>query len=93
PTVVAVAGERPRASALARYEAATQPHVTNQLHTRVRLPDADARRLLTMLDGETDRAALARAMTDPARGVDAVRAKTFVDDTLGEFARLALLVG
>lgn len=93
PTVVAVAGERPRASALARYEAATQPHVTNQLHTRVRLPDADARRLLTMLDGETDRAALARAMTDPARGADAVRAKAFVDDTLGEFARLALLVG
>ena len=37
PAVVAVAGERPRASALARHEAATQPHVTSQLHTRVQI--------------------------------------------------------
>jgi protein-L-isoaspartate O-methyltransferase len=93
PTLAAVAGERPRASALARYEAATQPHATSQLHKRVRLPDPNTRRLLAMLDGVTDRAAAARAFIDPARGMDGVRATRFVDDTLKEFARLALLEG
>ncbi len=97
---IASAGRRRggrRASASERARAATRPRrnrTSPASSTRAcGLPDADARRLLAMLDGETDRAALARAMTDPARGVDAVRAKTFVDDTLGEFARLALLVG
>jgi protein-L-isoaspartate O-methyltransferase len=93
PTVVAAAGERPRASALARYEAATQPHVTSLLHTRVRVLDANARRLLAMLDGDTDRAALARAFADPARGADAAEASKFVEFTLGQCARLGLLVG
>jgi hypothetical protein len=56
------------------------------------MPDASARRLLTLLDGETDRAAAARAFVDPARGVDAAQATQFVDFTLAQFARLALLV-
>jgi len=92
PAVAAVASERPRASALARFEAGTQEHVTSQLHARVRLPDPNARRLLALLDGATDRAALARAIEDPARGLDAENAPRFVAHALAQFARLALLV-
>jgi len=93
PAVLAAAGARPRASALARYEAATAEHVTSQLHARVRLPDPNARRLLALLDGATDRAALSRAVTDRARGLDAATAPGFVDHALGQFARLGLLAG
>ena len=58
---------------------------------RARLPDAHAQRLLTLLDGTCDRAALATAMNGPAFGHDPDKARAFVDYALDQFARLALL--
>jgi len=92
PTIARQAGERPIASSLARLEARTQEDVTTLLHTRVQLPDANARRLLTLLDGTRDRAALAAAMNGAAFSFDGNVAGAFVAHALEQFRRLALLV-
>jgi SAM-dependent methyltransferase len=62
PRLAAAPGERPRASALARHQAATGDLVTNLRHVGVRLEDDLARRLVALLDGTRDRAALAVAL-------------------------------
>jgi len=91
PGVVAVPGERPLAGALARYEAVTRNELTSLLHTRVRIPDANARRLVTLLDGTRDRAALVAEINGPAFAYQRDAARTFVDRALVQFARLGLL--
>jgi methyltransferase-like protein len=54
--------ERPRASAVARWQAAAGKHeVTTRLHTSVAL-DAASRHCLALLDGARDHAAIARDM-------------------------------
>ncbi len=53
-----VAGDRPRACALARRQAAHGDAIVNRLHRGARLDDAD-RAKLARLDGSADRAALA----------------------------------
>ena len=93
PALATVAGERPTAASLARLQARTQEDVTSLLHMRVRLQDPNARRLLMLLDGTRDRAALAAAIDGPAFGSDRAQARAFVTHALEQFARLALLVG
>ena len=66
--------------------------MTSLLHTRVALPDANARQLLALLDGTRDRDALATAMTGPALRNDRNEAARFVAHALPQFARLALLL-
>ena len=90
--LVTEAGTRPSASPLARLQARDGDEVTNLVHMRARLPDEHTRRLLTLLDGTHDRAALAKAMNGPAFGHDRDKARAFVDYTLGQFGRLALLI-
>ncbi|MGC8793260.1 MAG: methyltransferase regulatory domain-containing protein [Bryobacteraceae bacterium] len=53
-------GERPQASALARWQAAGGIEVTTLRHTAVRLESDRERRLLELLDGTRDRGALLR---------------------------------
>ena len=48
--------------------------------------------MLTLLDGTRDRKALATAMNGPEFGHDHDKARAFVDYTLEQFARLALLL-
>ena len=56
---VAVAGvERPYASPLARWQARSQEDVTSMAYTTVRMEEAAARLLLTLLDGTRDREAI-----------------------------------
>jgi protein-L-isoaspartate O-methyltransferase len=92
PPLVFEAGPKPRASPLARLEARTRDTVTSLMHTRVGLPDANARQLLVLLDGTRDRASLAAAMTVPALRNDRKEAERFVTHALPQFARLALLL-
>lgn len=91
PQLVAVAGELPHAGALARHEAGLRDELTTLLHTRVRIPDHNARRLLTLLDGSRDRAALAAAINGPGFAYQRDAASAFVDRALAQFARLGLL--
>jgi protein-L-isoaspartate O-methyltransferase len=90
-SLATIATERPLASPLARLQARDNDEVTTLLHMRMRLPDAHARRLLTLLDGTRDRVTLATAMNGPAFGHDRDKARAFVDYGLEQFARLALL--
>lgn len=90
PSLVATASERPLAGTLARFEAATRDELTSLLHTRVKVPDANARRLLTLLDGTRDRTALATAIDGKAFG-DQRAAARFVDHALAQFGRMGLL--
>ena len=59
--------ERPRATALARYQAQRSLQLANVIHTLINM-DEFGRRLVLLLDGTRDRAALAR---DLAAGPDA----------------------
>jgi protein-L-isoaspartate O-methyltransferase len=93
PPAVAIAPpERPRASVLARWQAAQQQQdLTTLVHTRVRVPDPNARQLLQLLDGTRTREQLIAA-TEGAVPIG-IRAQVpaFVDHVLAQFARLGLL--
>ena len=91
PALAAVAGERPIAGAMARFEAQPQEALTSLLHTRVQIPDVNARRLLTLLDGTRDRSALASSMAGPAFGHQRDMADRFVAHALAQFGRMGLL--
>lgn len=84
PSFVPEASPRPIASMLARWQAPRIDHLTNLRHESIRVPDF-ARRLLPLLDGQRDRAALAAAIGSGAEGD--------VEETLGQLARGAFLIG
>lgn len=62
PALTTAPGDAPRTSALARHQAGTGQVVTNLRHASVRIEDELGRRLVTLLDGTRDRAALAAAL-------------------------------
>lgn len=64
PAPVSFAGERPRAPAFARWEAARGLSVTNLHHETMQVHDPAALRLLALLDGSRTRADIAAAMAD-----------------------------
>ena len=66
PALPAAVPERPVAGALARLQAARGPQITNLLHDSVEVPDELGRRLITLLDGTRDRAALLHELQRPA---------------------------
>ncbi|HUR85051.1 MAG TPA: class I SAM-dependent methyltransferase [Solirubrobacteraceae bacterium] len=79
------AGERPRAGALARLQARRQTDIANLRHATVPVEDELDRRLLALLDGTRDRAAL---LAELGPDVDAER----LEASLALFARSSLLV-
>jgi SAM-dependent methyltransferase len=82
PALAAEPAERPVASALARLQAARGSRITNLLHESVDVPDELGRRLITLLDGTRDRAALLRELQRPAAELER---------SLEGLARIALL--
>jgi len=95
--------DRPVASALARRQAGSGEPVTNQLHESGLLDDFD-RHMLQLLDGTNDRNAIVDRLVklvengvlkSSSPGIDALRRNLAraVEDNLGHFAKLALLVG
>jgi SAM-dependent methyltransferase len=94
PRLTTTPGDAPRASALARHQARAGAVVTNLRHAGVRIEDDLGRRLVTLLDGTRDRAALA----DELRAFLADRGQPVPEDlpeslerSLHGLARLALL--
>jgi Predicted methyltransferase regulatory domain/Methyltransferase domain len=94
PRATTTPGDTPRASALARHQARAGAVVTNLRHASVRIEDDLGRRLVTLLDGTRDRAALAADL----RAFLAERGRPVPDDlpesldrSLQGLARLALL--
>ncbi len=84
PRVAHRPGERPEASPLARRQAAEGEFVTTLRHRSVRLEDDLGRRLITLLDGTRDRAALAAEMRPYADG----EIETALERSLDGLARL-----
>jgi hypothetical protein len=84
----------PRATVLARRQACAGETVTNLRHASVRIEDDLGRRLVTLLDGTRDRAALAAQLRthllDQGRPVPADLADS-LERSLQGLARLALL--
>lgn len=87
PAAAPAAGPRPRASALARSQAQPGARVTSLFNSAVRVDDEPTARLLRLLDGTRDRAALMRDLT---AGVGPVSADD-VEGALARFARAGLL--
>jgi hypothetical protein len=72
PGTAVVAGEKPRASPLALYQAANgETMVTTLWHRALEVDGEEARRMLTLLDGTKDRAALCQAMDCSRERLDA----------------------
>jgi predicted O-methyltransferase YrrM len=72
PGIARPAGDQPCASLLARYQAARgEATVTTLWHRALELGDAEARRMLTLLDGTRDREALCAAMECTREVMDA----------------------
>ncbi len=108
PAFTTTPGERPLASPLARWRASRGAEVVNLRHDAVPL-EPHERLLLAALDGTRDRAALIALLTERAAAGDLVLAdagrpivdpaerdellRGIVENTLGWFARAALLVG
>ena len=92
PALTIRAPDRPVASPLARLQARTRDSVTTLLHTQVGIADMNALRLLPLVDGTRDRAALAAAVKQIAVDIDPSRAQDFVNYALEKFARLGLLM-
>ena len=65
PDLITTPSERPVASALARLQAADGTRVTTLRHRSVDVPDELGRRLIGLLDGTRDRAALAAELGRP----------------------------
>jgi hypothetical protein len=88
PAFVIEPGATPQAFPVARLQAGRGAYVTNMRHEMVGIDDAD-RRLLSLLDGSLERAALA-AQAFP--GQPSAGAAAAMDEGLTRFARQALLV-
>jgi hypothetical protein len=66
PALATTPSERPVASALARLQAAEGTRVTTLLHSSLDIGDELGRRLIGLLDGTHDRAALIAELGRPA---------------------------
>ncbi len=94
PRPSATPGDAPRASALARHQARAGRMVTNLRHASVRIEDDLGRRLVTLLDGTRDRAALTAELRAHLLGQGRPVAPDLADSlerSLQGLARLALL--
>ena len=90
PALAAVPAERPVASPLARIQGRTDETITTLLHTSVEVSDPIVRRLLVLLDGTRDRAALVDELL-PLVGGSRETLAPALDRNLAAFARLGLL--
>ncbi len=82
-------GERPRASALARLQAADAIDLTTLRHENVRMEEPAARRLLRLLDGTRDRAQISAELAAGGDGV--ALGPGDLERNLEALAQLALL--
>ena len=82
---------RPRASAVARWQAGRRPFVANLRHVGVRLADDCARALLPLCDGTRTVVELAAAVGPAIPAAEAADARHAVERRLAQFVSAALL--
>jgi SAM-dependent methyltransferase len=91
PAVSTAAPEHPRVSPLARLEAAQDELLTTVRHTGIRLDDDLGRRLVTLLDGTRDRAALVAELA-PDAAMERDELVAGLEHSLQRLARAGLLL-
>ncbi len=84
-------GARPRASAVARWQATRRTFVANLRHVGVRLADDAARALLPLCDGTRAIAELVAATRTSLPAAEAAHPRAAVERRLAQFASAALL--
>ena len=89
--VAAAIPSQPRASAIARLQARTSPHVTTLLHTTARFDDPLVRSFLQLLDGTRDRTALLAALTAEYPGIPAEELEQGIGSNLKLLHRAGML--
>ena len=89
---MALAGERPLASAISRWQAGRGFRVTDLSHETIQVHDQIALRLLALLDGSRTRTEIAAAMTDilPASGAAAREQR--IDEYLRQLGKHGFLL-
>jgi cyclopropane fatty-acyl-phospholipid synthase-like methyltransferase len=93
PAFASVAGERPEASPLARIQATRGSAMTTLTHASVEAADDRVRRLVTLLDGTRDRAALKKDLSSSMpEGTTPETLEQELERNLVTVANLALLV-
>ena len=70
PPIATAPSERPLAAAPARLQAARGTRITTLRHAEIDVPDELGRRLITLLDGTRDRAALLHELGRPAEELE-----------------------
>lgn len=93
PALAAVAGERPQASPVVRWQARGQPSVTNLRHESLRIDDPAALALLVLLDGTRTRDELAAALGAQLPEAERAQVAERISAYLSHFALHGLLVG
>ncbi|MEA2220733.1 MAG: hypothetical protein QOJ35_3359 [Solirubrobacteraceae bacterium] len=88
PRLATRPGPRPRVSRLARVQARDRDFVTSRWHTSIHLDDDLGWRVVTLLDGTRDRAALLDALREH---MDYPELERDLDRSLDTLARIALL--
>jgi len=92
PPLAPVAGPRPCASAIARWQVGHHATVTNLRHEPLRIDDLLARKLLALLDGTRTRAELATALAKLLPPAEQHQAEQRTEAYLSHFALHGLLV-
>jgi hypothetical protein len=91
PALTTTPGDAPRTTALARHQVRGGEVVTNLRHTSVRIEDELGRRLVTLLDGTRDRAALLAELA-PGAGTGRDELSAALEHRLERLARAGLLL-
>jgi SAM-dependent methyltransferase len=89
PDFTTTPGEKPRASALARYEVASQSRVTALRHNSIHMDDAVSARVLSLLDGSRDRDSLLETVNTSMP--DAALTAAQLEAILSRFGEFCLL--
>ena len=94
--VVSTPGERPLASACARWQCRQGAGLTNLRHEGVEVTSAVGKALLDLCDGTRDRGAIAAALAAASESGDSAETRAAfadsLDSNLAELGRIALLV-
>jgi hypothetical protein len=91
PALSPVAPDKPRVSALTRLQAAQGELLTTARHTGIRLDDELGKRLIGLLDGTRDRAALRDALA-PDAAMSPERLAAGLESSLERLAAAGLLL-
>ena len=92
PLFTTAIGERPRVSPLARWQARNGSMLTTLRHSSIEIEDGIVRKLIMLLDGTRDRAALKRELLPLAEQIDEAVFDDELERNLARAAMMALLM-